>query len=56
MHLKAHVDKGLTVVNSTSGKILWTACNEINEYKLVQRNRIIQVNVHGYLKLSKLCM
>ena len=39
--VKAQMDEGLTVVNLTSWKILWTTRDQINENKLIYGNQIM---------------
>lgn len=39
--VKAQMDGGLTVINLTSEKILWTTCSEIRKKRLIHGNKII---------------
>ena len=39
--VKAQMDGGLTVINLTSEKILWTTCSEIRKKRLIHGNKIM---------------
>ena len=41
MRVKAHMDEGLTVINLTSEKIIWTTCREINDNNLIKGKNIM---------------